>query len=617
MHIEKEFSGTHEGRPFTVVWRVDYNTFEDRLAFTASINASAIPANTPIIFSYAVDTYVNANDYARAITSPDLSDASTPSYNNSNTTKTLTPAQVRSLNFVGCINQTTNGTDMFGFYADGGRKFDRAYSALCDHVTSPQQYLQKSNQNNDFDYGTKTDNGIGIAYENIPAGRISVIHTSMFLAANVTSRANLDWTWNDSKILTIAVGTPLNLKVNATNLGTTQINNVAYTVAMPSGLSIGSAVTHSGFTGGTYTGSAGNTSCSVSGATLNVNTTGTLTIPVSTEKYGHWTLAAAQFSGLTNTVSPAGITPANLTVTSEVNYSSAAGATAIREGAANYTIKLPDGIVANGDLTVNLTNSNTTDFTAPASVVIPDGDNSATFSVTAKATATPGATNTTTISSLSGPNSAYVNIGAINAVTTTAKVPVLTQPADQTVCSGAAITVNFTGTDIVTANCSWTNNNAAIGLGASGNGDISFTATNTTNNPISGTITVTPNGKGDSKKFTITVNPTLTPSVVISANPGFEVCEDSVSSITFTATPTNGGSSPSYEWKIDDVKVSGVSTGSYTLNNLNLYRKSKVTCILTSSLQCTTTPTATDEKKIRISSCVISANPHMRGTIIK
>jgi gliding motility-associated-like protein len=102
--------------------------------------------------------------------------------------------------------------------------------------------------------------------------------------------------------------------------------------------------------------------------------------------------------------------------------------------------------------------------------------------------------------------------------------PTVDAVANQTVCNGAATTaVSFGGTVTGTV-FNWTNNNAAIGLAVSGTGNIlSFNATNTTNAPITGTITVTPvftNGgtscSGTPQTFTITVNPTPTANAVTS-----------------------------------------------------------------------------------------------------
>ncbi len=92
--------------------------------------------------------------------------------------------------------------------------------------------------------------------------------------------------------------------------------------------------------------------------------------------------------------------------------------------------------------------------------------------------------------------------------------------ANQTVCNGtntAAIAFATTSTGGTTT-YAWTNSNTAIGLAASGTGNINaFNATNPTANPITATLTVTPlysNGtpscSGPSQTFTITVNPSPT-----------------------------------------------------------------------------------------------------------
>jgi uncharacterized repeat protein (TIGR02543 family) len=64
--------------------------------------------------------------------------------------------------------------------------------------------------------------------------------------------------------------------------------------------------------------------------------------------------------------------------------------------------------------------------------------------------------------------------------------------------------------DVADATITWTNSNPAIGLAASGTGNIpSFTATNTTASPITATISVKAAKEctGQTKTFTITVNP--------------------------------------------------------------------------------------------------------------
>jgi hypothetical protein len=79
-------------------------------------------------------------------------------------------------------------------------------------------------------------------------------------------------------------------------------------------------------------------------------------------------------------------------------------------------------------------------------------------------------------------------------------------------CNGAATAIISLTGPVATTTFAWSNSNIAIGLGASGTGNIpSFTATNAGTAPIIGTITVTPTANGcvgTPITFTITVNPT-------------------------------------------------------------------------------------------------------------
>ena len=98
---------------------------------------------------------------------------------------------------------------------------------------------------------------------------------------------------------------------------------------------------------------------------------------------------------------------------------------------------------------------------------------------------------------------------------------------DQTVCNGGtttAVTFSTNAPNEGTVTYSWTNNNTAIGLAASGTSDNipAFTATNNTTESIVATITVTPTytygGKscvGTEEVFTITVKDL--PAVAVTA----------------------------------------------------------------------------------------------------
>ena len=120
-----------------------------------------------------------------------------------------------------------------------------------------------------------------------------------------------------------------------------------------------------------------------------------------------------------------------------------------------------------------------------------------------------------------------------------------------------------------------------------------------------------------SNTVTMTVNADLPVSVSIgaSANP---VC--SGTSVTFTATPTNGGAGPSYQWKVNGLPV-GINSATYTYIPLN---NDAVTCVLTSNVACptgnpatsnTVTMTVNPSSPVSISISA-SANPVCSGTSV-
>jgi hypothetical protein len=120
------------------------------------------------------------------------------------------------------------------------------------------------------------------------------------------------------------------------------------------------------------------------------------------------------------------------------------------------------------------------------------------------------------------------------------------------------------------------------GTGATITGTTNDRAITFATNATSGNLTVygvNACGNGTtSSNYAITVNPNLPASVSIAASPSGGIC--SGTSVTFTATPTNGGSTPAYQWKLNGVNV-GTNLATYT--NSALGNGDNVTCVMTSN----------------------------------
>ena len=87
---------------------------------------------------------------------------------------------------------------------------------------------------------------------------------------------------------------------------------------------------------------------------------------------------------------------------------------------------------------------------------------------------------------------------------------------------------------------------------------------------------------------TIATTPNSPVSVTISANPSGSICPGT--SVLFTATPVNGGTTPAYQWRLNG---SPVGVGGATYTNSTLVNGDQVRVVLTSSLRCTTGNPAT------------------------
>ena len=187
--------------------------------------------------------------------------------------------------------------------------------------------------------------------------------------------------------------------------------------------------------------------------------------------------------------------------------------------------------------------------------------------------------------------------------------PTINQPLDLVYCNGSNTSaIAFAGT-IVGTTYTWTNNNTAIGLAASGTGNIPvFSATNSGNAPITATITVTPvfvNGTatctGSAKTFTIVINPTP----VITQPIAVFVCNGaSTSIINFNSSVTG----TTYAWTNSNTGIGLAASGS---TNIPVF-----TAVNTGNIPVTATITVTPTYSSGSVSCngssktfVITVNP--------
>jgi hypothetical protein len=93
---------------------------------------------------------------------------------------------------------------------------------------------------------------------------------------------------------------------------------------------------------------------------------------------------------------------------------------------------------------------------------------------------------------------------------------------------------------------------------------------------------------GTSNTVSITVNPASPPSISITAS-ATSICPNT--SVTFTASPTNGGTAPTYQWLLDGSPISGATGSTYTTSGLS--NGQVISCVLTSNATCLSTTTAT------------------------
>jgi len=161
--------------------------------------------------------------------------------------------------------------------------------------------------------------------------------------------------------------------------------------------------------------------------------------------------------------------------------------------------------------------------------------------------------------------------------------PVVTNsPLSKSICSGESINIPLTST-IPGTSFSWTAIGSSLfvtGYSSDSGDTIDQTLTVSGPGPDTVTYTITPAAggcAGDSVSYVVTVTPGDSVLVSIAASAD-TVCEGI--QVTFTASSTNGGSNPAYQWKVNANNV-GMNNAVFTYMPAN---GDLVKCIMTSSI---------------------------------
>lgn len=75
-------------------------------------------------------------------------------------------------------------------------------------------------------------------------------------------------------------------------------------------------------------------------------------------------------------------------------------------------------------------------------------------------------------------------------------------------------------------------------------------------------------------------------------------------SLTFTATPTNGGASPTYQWSVNGTPVSGANSASFTYSFTSAGSQTVSCTLYSSAASCSGTPTASSQASVNVSAPV-------------
>jgi PKD repeat protein len=175
-----------------------------------------------------------------------------------------------------------------------------------------------------------------------------------------------------------------------------------------------------------------------------------------------------------------------------------------------------------------------------------------------------------------------------NYCTPTGAIPVANFTASvSTICNGQTVTYTNTTTNSPTT-LSWNFGAGASPATATGVGPHTVTYTGAGNKTVQLTATNASGSDDEIKTNFITVNASVTPTVS-AATPNTTICAGA--SALFTATPTNGGTTPAYQWTKNGTNISGATSATYSTTVIANNDQFRV--VMTSSETCKSAATTT------------------------
>jgi len=243
-------------------------------------------------------------------------------------------------------------------------------------------------------------------------------------------------------------------------------------------------------------------------------------------------------------------------------------------------------------------------WSLPPGVVIQSGANTPVITVSFTATAVSGPI------TVHAYNASCNSVGSPTFSVTVSDAPVVDLGPDQDICEGQSVTLNA-GT---CAGCSYLWSNLATGQPNIGTGPTYTTGT-------AGIYAVSVVNAGncadaDTILVSVRISFPVSVSVAASANP---VCAGTT--VTFTATPMNGGTMPSFQWKVNAINAPNATNATYTYVPAD---GDAMTCEVTSNATCTTgNPAVSNPVTMTVNvllpvsvTIAASANPVCAGTSV-